>query len=845
MIQSSKVFKIEVKNGTEAKSYFIDKTSFVLGRGPTSEIKIEDSNVSREHLKIYYDEIQGMCVQDLNSGNGTYVSQKRIQPNIAVAITKNDSIEFGKSKYYIKVDYVSLDPKVREIASEIESTEKLNLIKVDISGYPKDPADIKLDFKNVGLDLPKYKDANEHSQEIIREAEFIKRSILTNALAQKEKVLSDTRSESQKIAEEAHRLYFAQTQSLLNETKNKMEALKIETKTSIDEKRVYAHQELESLWKKHDADIESEKNILLNRLTEENRLKLAVSLESQKKDAFVEREQLLNTAEKSILQKKIEQQYAFENEFVATKEKIAAELKLAAQQLNQLKDDTEEHLKARRATTLAEIDKLWQLHLEKTENEKNRIFKVLETENQIKLELELKKIEKNMLLEREKILKDVDLEIDLMNKKYKNQFEIDQKEHEEKIRFLTIGIEDSEKTQAELLEQLAKLKVVKSESENQIDVLTSQVKTLSEQFANTKSQFDLLNEEYAEKLAALESFKKNKDSLTEQARSIQLELDALNKKIALSSEKKNLIESEILQLSESLAQAKLKNKSEVESEFLLLKKAEQQKFDDFKAQELKELQKIRENHSENIKKISIDLSQEITTSLELQNKKINATGFNFEKNFEIINSIIQVKSSAIGGSESKHKLQIENWKKRQQVEKTKLIFTGFVSAFMVYFSGQFLYSKFSQDSRQIELRQIAAERAQKDTENIYIPVKNSNWPDSYVQKTIYTQDFAEAYLNDDNQREWVKTATMYFLNKWKVSEENTIKVVSNSRALVQNINDAIPKLKKDRLKADLENLNLIEKTNIDEQAQILGSYVRLEAYQKLEKEFFIKKMNSK
>ena len=188
-------------------------------------------------------------------------------------------------------------------------------------------------------------------------------------------------------------------------------------------------------------------------------------------------------------------------------------------------------------------------------------------------------------------------------------------------------------------------------------------------------------------------------------------------------------------------------------------------------------------------------------------------------------------------------MQLDNWKKRQNVEKTKLIFTGFASAFAAYFIFNFVSAKFSQDSLQIELREIASIRSKKEIENKYIPVKSSEFRDTYVQSTIFTENFIETYLNEKYQKEWVKFATVYFLNKWKVPEENTIKVISNSKALVQNIQEAIPKLKKDRFKNDIENLNEIEKTNVDEQAKILGTYVKYEAYKKLEKDFFVKKMN--
>ena len=69
-----------------------------------------------------------------------------------------------------------------------------------------------------------------------------------------------------------------------------------------------------------------------------------------------------------------------------------------------------------------------------------------------------------------------------------------------------------------------------------------------------------------------------------------------------------------------------------------------------------------------------------------------------------------------------------------------------------------------------------------------------------------------------------------------------IKVIANSRALVQTIDESKGTLRKDRIKNDLEKLKTMEQESITNQANILGTNVKYEAYKKLEKDFFSQRL---
>ena len=155
------------------------------------------------------------------------------------------------------------------------------------------------------------------------------------------------------------------------------------------------------------------------------------------------------------------------------------------------------------------------------------------------------------------------------------------------------------------------------------------------------------------------------------------------------------------------------------------------------------------------------------------------------------------------------------------------------------------YQKLNVDPVQLELARIAAENKAKDSENRFIPTKTDKYYDTYLETTLYTDRFSEVYLNEKNQQEWVSYATKYFLRQWKVEEEKVIEVISNSNALVQNVITEMPNMKKSKLKNDLAKLKELEEESIKNQAQILGSNVRYEAYKKIEREFFQSKLQGR
>lgn len=619
------------------------------------------------------------------------------------------------------------------VASRPEQKAEFDKL-INISAFPKSEEDFRISFKNVGLDVPKYKNPGQHAKEIIREAEYQKHSIIKTAEVFKSRTINETRIQAKKASEEAHNEFKKMVDNLLENTRYELKKLRTDTEILIDEKRLQANEEIQRQWEEHEEQIRIDKEKQREAFENENKIKLDLSIEKARSDMFAERHKIVTDAENEVIQKKRTFQVEFENE----RSEHLMKIKAYSEELNKIQSGIEENKRVIKESKASRDD----------------------------AELELSKA----------------------------------------------------------------LSLLKVEKEN-LAILNNSFKETEDSHKKIEHELATFNETKQKAIAAIEK--------------TQADLDRLNLSYANLTEKKHMAEQELQLLNENLKDAKAKAKAEVETEYTNLKSQEAKKFEDYRINELKELQKIRDAHSDSIKNFSVDLSQEIATKLELLASKSGYAKFDFEKHFELINSVIQIKGAVNTGSESKHAQQLESWKNRKRKENFVLISKGFAVGLVVVFAFNFIYQKLNIDPVQLELAKLAAENKAKDIENRFTPVKTDKYYDTYLESTLYTDRFSDIYLNDKNQQEWVNYATKYFLRQWKVEEEKVIEVISNSNALVQNVTSEMPKLKKSKLKTDLAKLKELEDEYVKTQAQILGSNVRYEAYKKIEKEFFQSKLQGR
>ena len=92
--------KIRGEKGEYRENVIPIRDGFVIGRGSFSDLKFNDSSISRRHLLFRYSQGKWF-VQDLGSSSGTYVNGKRVE---GIKLDPGDHIAFGSNVFTFLVD---------------------------------------------------------------------------------------------------------------------------------------------------------------------------------------------------------------------------------------------------------------------------------------------------------------------------------------------------------------------------------------------------------------------------------------------------------------------------------------------------------------------------------------------------------------------------------------------------------------------------------------------------------------------------------------------------------------------------------------------------------------------
>lgn len=79
-------------NDNNLQNYTFDQPEVIIGRGTSCDIRLDNPGVSRNHAKLIHRD-DTLQVVDLQSGNGTFVNDERVQRK---TVTVEDTIRVGK-----------------------------------------------------------------------------------------------------------------------------------------------------------------------------------------------------------------------------------------------------------------------------------------------------------------------------------------------------------------------------------------------------------------------------------------------------------------------------------------------------------------------------------------------------------------------------------------------------------------------------------------------------------------------------------------------------------------------------------------------------------------------------
>jgi phosphoserine phosphatase RsbU/P len=96
LLRSPDVIQLYVIHGIgEGECFELEGDTACIGRSPNNDIQIDEGSISRRHVKILRKE-DHYYVEDLNSTNGTYVSNQPINPGVEIEVEEGLPVAIGK-----------------------------------------------------------------------------------------------------------------------------------------------------------------------------------------------------------------------------------------------------------------------------------------------------------------------------------------------------------------------------------------------------------------------------------------------------------------------------------------------------------------------------------------------------------------------------------------------------------------------------------------------------------------------------------------------------------------------------------------------------------------------------
>jgi pSer/pThr/pTyr-binding forkhead associated (FHA) protein len=97
--------RLVLESGPEGQSYLLDKPLVRIGRTPDSEIRLGDTEVSREHARVFQVG-EDYFLEDVGSRNGTFVDGARVSHH---RLKSGEWVRVGTTHLLFEADAASDD----------------------------------------------------------------------------------------------------------------------------------------------------------------------------------------------------------------------------------------------------------------------------------------------------------------------------------------------------------------------------------------------------------------------------------------------------------------------------------------------------------------------------------------------------------------------------------------------------------------------------------------------------------------------------------------------------------------------------------------------------------------
>lgn len=149
-MSAGKLLKLRLSlKGRPIRAYVFDQDCVLVGRNPDADVFLDNSGISRDHLKIERTP-QGYMVEDLNSANGTFVNDRQVKREY---LAHEDVIRIGKFSLWLSLEedrrggagHAAISPTAFEgttVLRTMELDEMMQTIRSTDKTPPPEPAPV-------------------------------------------------------------------------------------------------------------------------------------------------------------------------------------------------------------------------------------------------------------------------------------------------------------------------------------------------------------------------------------------------------------------------------------------------------------------------------------------------------------------------------------------------------------------------------------------------------------------------------------------------------------------------------------------------------------------------------
>jgi pSer/pThr/pTyr-binding forkhead associated (FHA) protein len=451
---------------------------------------------------------------------------------------------------------------------------------------------------------------------------------------------------------------------------------------------------------------------------------------------------------------------------------------------------------------------------------------------------DLKKQVEDFALEKTRLNKEVE---QLRNLK-KQEMESRQKELQELERNRLADLEKKlaamEKETKDRIEvDQGRLKMEAAEHDGQLSVVKGEISSLKEQKKSLMSEIEA-EKEVLQKLQNEAQHLQTQISETER---LKTEAGKLKLQIEEQEHRHQELEQQyrakVLEYEKKLETEFSHLKAEREKQFAEAVKVDEEKAKKFKSGLIEELQQVQET-------LIQDLHQRLSKAYAAQEGQHNLATFSSDSGREIravfSETLPQLSLETMKTDEMSARIS-----RRYRRQKYKWASVSLTLGVLMTVGIQFGHDRLAHRSLASVMDEQQKQRELELEQRKFRPEQVLEVKATYTDAVIYTKNFTEAYLDDQVQRRWVKEATHYLFEKWRVPEEKAIEVLASARTLVKALDEKKQNIHPDFVEQNIEKMRELENQTLGEMAKTLGTKVKLEAFKKFEQKFFTREIIEK